>query len=123
MSQDIVADALNQIMNVKKARKTEVRIKKHSKFLINILNLMKKLGYLDYEIEDKELRVSIKDINEVKAIKPRFNVSIDKIDKYVRRFLPARGFGFIIISTNKGLLTHEEAIEEKIGGSLIAYIF
>jgi len=37
MSQDIVADALNQIMNIKKAGKTEVRIKKHSKFLLEVL--------------------------------------------------------------------------------------
>ena len=48
---------------------------------------------------------------------------MDEIDKYVRRFLPSRDFGFIIVSTSKGLMTHEEAIEKNIGGSLIAYIF
>ena len=31
MSQDIVADALNELMNAKKARKDEVILKKHSK--------------------------------------------------------------------------------------------
>lgn len=123
MSQDIVADALNQIMNVKRARKTEVRIKKYSKFLINLFDLMKKLDYLDYEIENKEIKIKIKKINACRAIKPRFNVSVDEIDKYVRRFLPARDFGFIIVSTSKGLLTHEEALEKNIGGSLIAYVF
>ena len=35
MSQDIIADALNQIMNAKKARKTNVVITKHSKLLRN----------------------------------------------------------------------------------------
>ena len=123
MSQDIVADALNQIMNAKRARKTEVRIKRSSKFLIEILNLIKKLEYVEYEVEDKEIEIKIKKVNEIKAIKPRFTVSIDQIDKYVRRFLPARGFGFVIISTSKGLMTHEDAIEKNIGGSLIAYIF
>jgi small subunit ribosomal protein S8 len=123
MSQDIVADGLNQIMNVKRARRTEVRIKKYSKLLINLLDLMKKLDYLDYEIDCKEIIVKIKKINEIRAIKPRFNVSVDEIDKYVRRFLPARDFGFIIISTSEGLLTHDQALEKNIGGSLIAYVF
>ena len=123
MSQDIVADALNQIMNAKRARKTEVRIKRSSKFLIEILNLIKKLGYIDYEKEDREIIVKIKKINEIKAIKPRFTVSIDQIDRYVRRFLPARNFGFIIVSTSKGLMTQDDALEKNIGGSLIAYIF
>jgi len=122
MSQDIVADALNQIMNAKKARKEEVIIKKHSKLLIVILDIMKKLNYLEYKM-DKNITIKIKGINECKSIKPRLNVSVDEIERYVRRFLPARNFGYIIISTNKGLMTHEEAVENKIGGSLIAYVF
>ena len=41
MSQDIVADGLNQIMNSKRIGKRKVLIKRYSNFLINILNLMK----------------------------------------------------------------------------------
>ncbi len=123
MSQDIVADALNQIMNAKKARKEEVRIRKHSKFLIGLLDLMKKLSYLEYKKEGSEIVISIKEINECRAVKPRFNVSVARIDRYVRRFLPSRDFGYLIVSTSQGLLTHKEAIEKKIGGSLIAYVF
>jgi ribosomal protein S8 len=123
MSQDIVADALNQIMNAKRARKEETVIERHSKLLINTLELMKKLGYIEYQIENRKVIISLKEINECKSIKPRFNVSVSEIDRYVRRFLPARNFGHVIISTNKGLMTHEKAIENKIGGSLIAYIF
>jgi len=123
MSQDVVADALNQIMNAKKSRKTEVLIKRHSKFLINVLELMKKLEYVDYRVRGSELTIKIKNLNECKAIKPRFDVSADTIDKYVRRFLPAKDFGVILISTSQGLMTHDKALEKKIGGSLIAYIF
>lgn len=123
MSQDIVADALNQIMNAKKARKTEVKINKKSKLLINVLDLMKKLTYLDYKTEGRGLVITIKEINECKAIKPRFSVTVLETDRYVRRFLPSRGFGYVIISTSQGLLTHQEAVEKKIGGSLIAYVF
>ena len=51
------------------------------------------------------------------------SVDKDQIEKYRRRYLPARNLGTMIVSTNKGLLTHEEAQEEKIGGSLIAFFY
>lgn len=123
MSQDIVADALNQIMNAKKARKDTVVLKRHSKLLKNILDIAKAAGYLKYEIDGREVKVDLKDLNEFKSIKPRYTVSVKEINNYVRRFLPAKNFGFVIVSTNKGLLKHEEAIEKNIGGCLIAYIF
>ena len=123
MSQDIVADALNQIMNAKKARKTKVVIKKHSKLLRNILDIAKESGYLDYEIDGNELKVEIYKLNELKAIKPRYTVSVKRINKYVRRFLPAKNFGFVIVSTNNGLMKAEEAEEQNLGGCLIAYMF
>ncbi len=123
MSQDIIADGLNQIMNAKKARKENVIIKKHSKLFENILKIAKESGYLDYSIKERDLIVNFNKINEIRAIKPRFSVSIKTINKYVRRFLPAKNFGFLIISTNQGLMKHEEAKEKNLGGCLIAYIF
>ena len=124
MSQDIISDCLNQIMNIKKAKKQEVSIKRYSKFLIDILELMKKLGYIDYKSEKESLNIKIKEnLNACKAIKPRFNVQTEEIDKYIRRFLPARDFGFLIVSTSKGLMTHEEALNKGLGGSLIAYVY
>ncbi len=123
MSQDIVADALNQIMNAKKARKTKVVIKKHSKLLRNILDIAKQSGFLDYEVDGREIKVEIKKLNEIQAIKPRYTVSIKKINHYVRRYLPAKNFGLVIISTNKGLMIHYDAEKENLGGCLIAYMF
>ena len=123
MSQDIVADTLNQIMNAKKARKTEVVVNKHSKLLRNILDIAKDSGYLDYEIEGTKLRIKIINVNEIRAIKPRYTFSIKNINNYVRRFLPARNFGFVVVSTNQGLMKHEEAEEQNLGGCLVAYMF
>ena len=123
MSQDIIADALNQIMNAKKARKTSVVIQKHSKLLRNILDIAKENGYLDYEINGTELKVEIFKLNELKAVKPRYTVSVKNINKYVRRYLPAKNFGFVIVSTNQGLMKAEEAEEQNLGGCLIAYMF
>ena len=127
MAQDIISDALNTIMNVKKVGKKELEIKRVSKFLIRLLELMKKEDYIDFEIiEGKKpsIKVYIKEnLNECKAIKPRFNVSVDEIEKYRRRYLPSRNFGKIIISTDKGLMSHIEAIEKNRGGCLIAYFY
>jgi len=123
MSQDIVADALNQIMNAKKEKKQSIVINRNSKLLTTVLELAKKQEYLDYEQQNDKIKIDIKNINEIKAIKPRHTVSVKQINKYVRRFLPAKNFGFLMISTNKGLMTHEDAEEKNIGGCLIAYIF
>ena len=123
MSQDIIADALNQIMNAKKAKKTSVVIKKHSKLLRNILDIAKESGYLDYEVDGTELKVEIFKLNELKAVKPRYTVSVKDINKYVRRYLPAKNFGFVIVSTNKGLMKAEDAEEQNLGGCLIAYMY
>ncbi|MFA5061469.1 MAG: 30S ribosomal protein S8 [Candidatus Pacearchaeota archaeon] len=125
MSQDIVADALNQIMNAKRVEKKEIHIKRSSKFLVSLLESMKKKGYIDYSVAEGEKGVNVKIIklNECKAIKPRRFTGFDDIEKYLRRYLPSRKFGHLLISTNKGLIDQHEAIENKIGGALIAYIY
>ena len=87
MSQDIVADTLNQIMNAKKARKTEVVVNKHSKLLRNVLDIAKQSGYLDYSIEGTKLKIQIINVNEIKAIKPRYTFSIKTLNNYIKRFL------------------------------------
>jgi small subunit ribosomal protein S8 len=126
MSQDIVSDALNMMKNAKKAKKTEVEIKKISNLLMEILKIMKQKGAVKkYKInaQKKTVEVSLDEFSECRAIKPRFTVDKSQIEKYRRRFLPSRNIGTVIISTNKGLLTHEEATEEGIGGCLIAYFY
>jgi len=126
MSQDIIADALNMIRNAKNARKDSVKVNKISNLLIEILKIMKQKNAIKkYKInsKDKSLDISIGDLVDCKAIKPRFSVDKTQIEKYRRRYLPARNLGIVIVSTNQGLMTHEEAQEKQIGGSLIAYFY
>ena len=59
MSQDIVADGLNQIMNAKKAGKTNIVLTKHSKLLRNILDIAKESGYLDYSVQGTKLNIEV----------------------------------------------------------------
>jgi len=126
MSQDVVADGLNAIKNAKKSRKEEIKINIISNLLIEVLKIMKQKGAIKkYKIDakDKSVEVTIGDLSECKSIKPRFSVDKTQIEKYRRRYLPARNVGTMIISTNKGLMTHEEAEEEGIGGSLVAFFY
>ena len=126
MSQDVVSDGLNMIRNAKKAGKDVVKIKRISNLLIEILKIMKQKGAVRrYKINSKEkaLEVTIGDLFECKAIKPRFTVNKNQIEKYKRRYLPARDIGTVIVSTNKGLMTHDEAQEEQTGGCLVAYFY
>ena len=123
MAQDIISDALNMIMNANKVEKKEVVIKRKSKLLIELLKMLKQRGHIDFQEQEGSIKVEIKNLNECKAIKPRFSCDIAQLEKYRRRYLPARNLGTLIISTNKGLMTHEEADKEKIGGCLIAYFY
>ncbi len=126
MSRDIVADALNMIRNAKRARKNSLKINQISNLLIEVLKIMKHKDVIKkYKVnsQEKNVEITIGDLSDCKAIKPRFTVTKDQIEKYRRRYLPARNLGTVIVSTNKGLMTHEEALEENIGGCLIAYFY
>ena len=124
---DWLSTMLNDIMNCKKAGKKKTAITPASNLIIGVLKILKDNGYIkNFEIEEdrfKKVMIKIEKINKCGAIKPRFFVKKNGFDKYIKRYLPARGFGILIVSTNKGLMTHREAIEKGIGGSLIAYCY
>jgi len=123
---DTITKALNEIMNAKKAGKDTYTVKRASKLLVSVFDIMKKHKYIDYKIEKgkfDKIIVEIKKLNECRSIRPRFYVEMREIEKYVRRFLPSRDLGIIIISTDKGLLTNQETEEKRTGGCLIAYCF
>jgi len=126
MSHDVVADALNMIRNAKKAGKENVEIKIISNLLIEILKIMKQEKAIKkYKIDAKEksITLTIGELSDCKAIKPRFSCDTNQIEKYRRRYLPSRNLGILIISTNKGLMTHKETQEENMGGCVIAYFY
>jgi ribosomal protein S8 len=125
MSQDIVSDTLNQIMNAKKSGKHSVTVKRHSKFLISVLAIGKLKGYIqNYTVTGKSLEIELgSKLNACKAIKPRYMVKADQIMKYARRYLPSRDMGIVVISSSAGLMTHHTALEQKKGGSVIAYFY
>lgn len=125
MKMDITANLFSRIINAKKAGKNEC-IVPVSNFEIKILEIMKKEKYVSYKTEEgkfPQVKISIEKLNSCKIIKPHFYVKKNGYDKYIRRFLPSRHLGIIIVSTDKGLMTHKEAIEKGLGGSLMAFCY
>jgi small subunit ribosomal protein S8 len=124
MSQDTVADGLNVIMNAKKAGKKEVQLEMHSKLLLSVLAIGKLKGYIkNYKADGTKLHVEIGRLNKCRATKPRYMVQVYEIEKYIRRYLPAKNIGILILSTSQGLMTHQTALDKNLGGSLIAFMY
>ena len=81
MSQDIISDVLNQIMNAKTAGRSKLVVAKHSKFLMSILALGKLKGYIkDYKLDKNSLLIEIGKMNKCQSIKPRFMVTVPEIE-------------------------------------------
>ncbi len=126
---DPLANALSHIKNCENVAKKECKIQNSSKLIKDVFNILKKKGYIAKYTEVKTPKGNYLDlelkgaINNCGAIKPRFSVTLDTYEKFEKRYLPAKGFGLMIISTNQGIMTQTEAIEKKLGGRLIAYCY
>ncbi len=126
---DPLADALSHIKNTERVGKLECIIKPASKLIGNVLSVMKEGGYIDeFEyIDDGRggiFKVKLRGkINDCNAIKPRFFVRVKEYEKWEKRFLPARDFGMLIVTTSKGVMSHHDAIEAGIGGQLLAFVY
>ena len=129
MQFDPLSDAFVRIYNAEQAGHYEVSINPASKLLESMLTIMQSSGYVgEFErIADGRgdaFRVELVGaINRCGVIKPRHSVKRADFDKWESRYLPARDFGLLIVSTNQGVMDHHEAKKERVGGRLLAYIF
>jgi small subunit ribosomal protein S8 len=62
-------------------------------------------------------------VNKCGAVRPRFSVGMNDLERWEKEFLPSREVGILVISTSKGVLSHKEALEKRIGGKLLAYVY
>ena len=126
---DPLANVLSKVYNAEKIGRKVCQIKPVSKLITNILKILKENKYIGgfEKIEDGKgdyIEVQlIGKINKCGAIKPRYPVKLVDIEKFEKRYLPAKDFGLIIISTPKGIMTHIESRKKKMGGRLIAYCY
>lgn len=129
MLNDPLAAALAKISNAERVGKKEVVIRSGSKMIKKVFTIMndhKYLGSFEETNSDRgaELKVNLLgNINKCGVVKPRFSSKNSEFEKWEKRYLPAKGFGVIIVSTPFGVMTHEEAKEKKTGGKLLVYCY
>ncbi|MFP4117641.1 MAG: 30S ribosomal protein S8 [Candidatus Woesearchaeota archaeon] len=126
---DTLANSLSYMLNMEQIGVKECVIRPSSKVIKKVLEVMHQKGYIGEVKENittrgSELHVTLLGrLNRCNVVKPRFSVGLNTYTKFEKRFLPAKDFGFLIITTNEGIMTHDEAKEKRIGGKLLAYCY
>ncbi|MEM0065994.1 MAG: 30S ribosomal protein S8 [Sulfolobales archaeon] len=132
VSVDTLANALSTIYNNEMRGNREALLMPSSKLVASVLRVMQRYGYIgEFEhIDDGrwgKLKVQLLGrINKCGAIKPRYSVKyVDllRMPDWLKSYLPSRDIGILVLSTSQGVISHIEAIERKIGGVLIAYVY
>ncbi len=128
---DQIADMLVRIQNGIGAQKEALDLP-HSSMKEAIARILQSEGYIaGFEVmtkmNKKHLRLALKYIGKKKNI----IAGLRRVSKPGRRIyvgaerIPTvqSGFGTVIISTSKGLMTGEDAGAQKLGGEVVCYIW
>ena len=125
---DLISDVFSAIKNAERAGKKEVVVKA-SKLVEKILKVMQENGYIgafEFIDDGKQglLKIELKNrIIDCNAIRPRFPVKVNELQKYEKRFLPARDVGILILTTPKGVMDNKKARKMHVGGRLLGYVY
>lgn len=131
MVNDIIADSLTRIRNAS-MRRLESTTLYYAKIVVSILEVFKDKGFVkEYNVTEKDGKQSIlvqlaydergkSVINEVKRIsKPGRRVY--KARSELKRF--KNGYGTIVVSTSKGVVSNDEAYRANVGGEALCSIW
>ncbi|MES1905235.1 MAG: 40S ribosomal protein S22 [Paramarteilia canceri] len=121
---------ISSLTHAEKMGKSSLLFNKgNNKNIINICKTLLKLGYIKNftYIEDGhsgKIHVQLCGrINKVVYMRPR-RCRKSEVDKLAQKLLPSRNIGHLVLSTSqKGLVTHREAISESLSGKMMFAIF
>jgi len=129
MAQDLLNDALVSVRHADQDGKPLVEIAPTSTLIAEVLRIFREHHYIEEFTfvptgrgGKYEVRLARR-INSCGVIKPRVSVAYDGLERYESRFLPAQDFGILVLSSNRGVISHTQARERKIGGRLLAYVY
>ncbi|EPY50838.1 40S ribosomal protein S15a [Schizosaccharomyces cryophilus OY26] len=127
--QSVLSDCLNNIVNAERRGRRQVLIRPSSKVIVKFLTVMQKHGYIDEfeEIDDhRSGKIVIQlngRINKCGVISPRYNIKIKDIEKWVNNLLPSRQVGIIVLTTSRGIMSHNEARAKDTGGKILGFFY
>ncbi len=127
--QNTIADAMSTLKNASDGGKPSCILEPASKLLGAMLRIMQDAGYIgSFEyIDDRrggQFQVHLSGgINKCGVITPRYTVELAELEYWETRYLPAKNFGLLILTTSKGVLTQEQAREHGIGGELLGFVY
>lgn len=131
MINNLLADGLTRIRNAS-LRKLDVAQLMHSKLVESVMAVFQEKGYIEsYNVvEDgnkKYIKVAIKyDKNENSVITELKMISLPSRRVYkgsndIERF--KNGYGTIVVSTSKGVLSNDDAHKAGVGGEVLCSIW
>ena len=127
--QDPIADLFSRINNAQARGKASVVVPSSNK-KISLLSLLKDKGYIaSFDISENskpEIEIKLKYFEGAPVIKELKRISKPGLRQYSNKTeIPEinGGLGIAVVSTNKGLMTDQEAKEAGLGGELICSVF
>ncbi len=126
---DPLANALSSLDNAESVGHLTQEVQPASKEIGSVLEVFYDRGYINgfQHVDDGKagrFEVELKGaINECGPVKPRYSTGADEYEKWEKRFLPARDYGTLIVTTSQGIMSHYDARDAGIGGQVIAYVF
>jgi len=132
MMSDIVADSITRIRNASVRKKTST-ILLYSKTIESIVRVLEQKSYIEsYKVEEispskKSIEVFLKYdeagksvITEIKKISTPGR-RVYKHSSEIKKF--KNGYGTIIITTSKGILSNDDACKENVGGEILCTVW
>ena len=126
---DPLANALSAIDNAESVGHLTQEVQPASNEIGSVLEVLYDRGYIDgfQRIDDGKagrFEVELKGaINACGPVKPRYSAGANEFERWEKRFLPARDYGTLVVTTSHGIMSHYEARQSGIGGQVIAYIY
>lgn len=116
-------------MNAEKRGFATTQLQPVSNVTSSFLQIMKRRGYIkDFQVHDPHRvgRISVGlqgRVKDCRVLTYRQDIKARDIENYRLRTLPTRQWGYVVISTPNGVLDHEEAIRQNVGGQVLGFFY